>query len=77
MPDPEHPDLICLRTGIVFEWEPEPHGGGEPGYANSEDHDWAWPREGLETQHHLVELDTLDAAEITRLRDLRDAEPGE
>lgn len=35
--DAAHPDLIDLDDG-VYEWEPEPVGGGEPGYAHSEDH---------------------------------------
>lgn len=44
----EHPDLIDLDTGDIYEWEPEPAGGGEPGYAHSGDHDFAWPWKALE-----------------------------
>jgi hypothetical protein len=37
-------DLIDLDDGTIWEWEPEPAGSGEPGYALADDHDWAWPR---------------------------------
>ncbi|MFE3784636.1 hypothetical protein ACFXPA_41385 [Amycolatopsis sp. NPDC059090] len=34
-----HPDLIDLDDGTIFEFEPEPAGGGEPGYSRSGDHE--------------------------------------
>ena len=63
-------DLIDLDDGTIWEWEPEPAGGGEPGYALADDHDWAWPREELERGHRLAEIRTLDHAELDRLREI-------
>lgn len=66
-----HPDLIDLDDGEIFEWEPEPAGGGEPGYCRSDDHDFAWPRKDLEIQYRLAEIRSVEQAELDRLRDLR------
>ncbi|ATY17260.1 hypothetical protein CU254_42510 (plasmid) [Amycolatopsis sp. AA4] len=68
--DAAHPDLIDLDTGDIYEWEPEPAGGGEPGYSHSEDHDFAWLRTALEETRRLAEIAAVDPAELDRLRDL-------
>ncbi|ATY17167.1 hypothetical protein CU254_42075 (plasmid) [Amycolatopsis sp. AA4] len=68
--DVAHPDLIDLDTGDIYEWEPEPAGGGEPGYSHREDHDFAWPRKDLEIQYRLAEIRTLSRDGLDRLRDL-------
>jgi hypothetical protein len=72
----EHPDLIDLDTGTMYEWITETDGGGDPGYATVDDHDWAWPRSELSSSGaRLVEVHTLDPADVARLRELCDADP--
>lgn len=66
----DHPDLIDLDTGDIYEWEPEPTSGGEPGYSHSDDHDFAWPRKAIEETRRIAEIRTVDPAELRRLRDL-------
>ena len=63
-----HPLLIDLDTGDEYEWITEPAGGGEPGYAHVEDHDWAWPREAIETGHRIAEVGDLAPEQVAALR---------
>ncbi|ATY17256.1 hypothetical protein CU254_42480 (plasmid) [Amycolatopsis sp. AA4] len=63
-----HPLLIDLDTGDEYEWITEPAGGGEPGYAHVEDHDWAWPREAIENGYRIAEVDDLAPEQVAALR---------
>lgn len=61
--DGAHPDLINLDTGDEYEWVGE-------GYAHEGDHDFAWSREDLlKTGDRLVEVDSLDMADLLELRE--------
>jgi hypothetical protein len=65
----QHPPLIDLDTGDEYEWITEPAGGGEPGYAHVEDHDWAWPREALgENGARIAEIAALAPDQVAALR---------
>lgn len=66
------PDLIDLDDGSIYEWNPSPAGGGEPGYSHSEDFDFAWPRHALEETLRLAALRDVEPAELERLRTVRD-----
>ncbi len=67
-PDPAsatgtRPDLMDLDTGDEYQWVGE-------GYAHEGDHDFCWSREALTAGGlRLVEVDSLDEAELAELRD--------
>lgn len=69
--DVDHPDLIDLDTGLTdeYQWVAEPAGGGEPGYAHAEDHEFAWPREALsEGGARIAEVSGVEPGDLGRLR---------
>ncbi|ASR39900.1 hypothetical protein BAY61_31960 (plasmid) [Prauserella marina] len=68
----EHPDLIDLDDGEMFEWVAEPAGGGEAGYANTDDHDFAWPRHVLEEGRRIAVMREVAPAELKRLHQVRE-----